>query len=103
MYLPQFNAQNLFTVDVTDRRNPQVIDTKKFTFSQGPVGVDVSGNYLYVSVRYNGIRIYDISNRIPVLVGSNKASTGYSEEISSNGDVDCYGEEFCRDCHLHHN
>ncbi len=87
VYLPQFNAQNLFTVDVTDRTSPRVTDTKKFSFSQGPVGVDVSGNYLFVSVRYNGIRIYDISNRIPRLVGSNKVSTGYSEEISSNGNV----------------
>ncbi len=45
------------------------------------------GIILYVSVRYNGIRIYDISGRVPVPVGSNKASTGYSEEISSNGNV----------------
>lgn len=87
VYLPQFNAKNLFTVDVTDRANPVVTDTKKFTVGQGPVGVDVSGNYLFVSIRYNGIRIYDISGRIPRLVGSNKVSTGYSEEISSNGNV----------------
>jgi hypothetical protein len=87
VYLPQFNAQNLFTIDVKDRSNPVVIDTKKFKFGQGPVGVDVSGNYLYVSIRYNGIRIYDISGRIPKLMGSNKISTGYSEEISSNGNV----------------
>ena len=86
LYVANYNTK-LVTYDVTDRANPILIDTKNFTSGYGPVDVQVFDNYLYVSIRYSGIRIYDISKKIPLLVGSQKTSTGYSEQISSNGQV----------------
>jgi hypothetical protein len=93
LYVAQY-AQRLRAFDVTDRSKP------KFLWNGTPgspsaVDVQVSGHYLYVSNRYKGdststgggMYIYDISAPIPKKVGQNKVFTGYTEQITTNGDI----------------
>lgn len=72
----------LWAIDVSDPTNPIVLDSIRGDHDPNASDVKLLGNYAYLSTRYEGFRIIDISDPANmVTVGITPGSWGYTEGI----------------------
>jgi len=80
--------QAIIPFDVTNRSAPRMGTIWYADGGTGPTTCAVFGDHLYVGIRYGGIRSFYIKNTNQLVEqGAYWESTGYSEGISSNGNI----------------
>ena len=110
VYLAKYSVA-LEAWDVTDKSASHLEWTSFITpYDIAAVHTYTYGNYLYVSIRYTaftnyctgkgGLAIYDISSPIPVIQDTECTFVGYTEDVSSDGDVAVVCAEKCG-CHFY--